>query len=418
MAQQRLTLVGTLVFFALALAQPQTAPKTNPKSKTTKKAGTTSGLTVQQIERLIAIQTPDQVISGEVQSRGVSGELDRAIIEKLRSAGAGPTTLAALVELIPKVGLKIHTAAGATVWIDGQQKGVSDANGSLSVGALEIGAHNLRITKQFFRDHLSRVRVAADNKSVLEVPLEWAIGFLTVRTSPPDATVTISGADQAPLRVTELPLSIGEHTVSASAPYREPISRAIRIEGGKSANVDLDLQVDKTAVQRLHREILELATSGNDGAVIREAHLYHYLAGPDAQVLNAAGRAYLHTKSYSDLVPTVIELLASGGSFSFSLIHDHIGLALRTSHPASLTFLGSKLQYRPEGSCNTKEFTASLADARMETRLLRLNYLFLTLWVPNPTNDKKELTMNFLDSDPELMRTIANIAGRIGRSKP
>lgn len=404
------TFFAPFVTGVFLLAAPQLAPQ--PAKSKVQSAKRANGLTLQQIEKLLAIQTPDEIISSEIKARGMAGIVDSDVIEKVRQAGAGPATLKALYPLVPKADLSIHTTPGVTVFIDGQEVGISDSAGLLTLSGLDPGVHDLRLTKQFFHEYSSRSRLAA-HSNIVNAPLQWAVGFLSLSTSPADATIAISGIDQLPSPITKAPLSIGEHTISASAPFKQSISRVIQIEGGKVLNMDLTLHVDEAAVQRLRANIVELAAVSNDSAVIHEARIYHSVAGPDPQVLSAEARAYQRMKSYSELVAAVLELVSTGGAFSFAVIHDHTGLALIKPHPAFLTFTGTKLQYRPEGICITREFSLPLSEIRLEIRASRVNFEVLTVLVPNGGKGKKEVTMNFLASDPKLLPIILNIARRL-----
>ena len=54
-----------------------------------------------QIQQLVAIGAPDEVISQEIQERGIDFAPTQKTVEDLRHRGAGPRALAALGELVP-----------------------------------------------------------------------------------------------------------------------------------------------------------------------------------------------------------------------------------------------------------------------------------------------------------------------------
>jgi hypothetical protein len=60
-----------------------------------KRAGS---LTINQIKRLVEIQTPDSAVAGEIRNRGLEKTPDEEAIEILRRAGAGPLTLEVMRE--------------------------------------------------------------------------------------------------------------------------------------------------------------------------------------------------------------------------------------------------------------------------------------------------------------------------------
>lgn len=63
--------------------------------------GLVSPLNLEQIEALVNLQTPDNVIVAEIQRRGLAFAPTRATLNRLRQIGAGPGTLNAVGALVP-----------------------------------------------------------------------------------------------------------------------------------------------------------------------------------------------------------------------------------------------------------------------------------------------------------------------------
>jgi hypothetical protein len=59
-------------------------------------------LTLSQVEQLVSNKVPDSTLSAQIQKRGLAFAPTPAILESLRSKGAGALTLAAVEELFPK----------------------------------------------------------------------------------------------------------------------------------------------------------------------------------------------------------------------------------------------------------------------------------------------------------------------------
>jgi TonB family protein len=59
-------------------------------------------LTLDQVQQLVSNRMPDATMRTEIKRRGLAFTPDSAIVESLRSKGAGPLTLEAIEELIPK----------------------------------------------------------------------------------------------------------------------------------------------------------------------------------------------------------------------------------------------------------------------------------------------------------------------------
>ena len=104
-------------------------------------------LTLSQVRELLSIPAPDAVIAGELRTRGVSFDVDEAVIAELSGQGAGPDTLKALRSLRESGILVVTTTkAGDQVLVDSTPFGTTDAGGRLRV-RVAAGEHEILVTR-------------------------------------------------------------------------------------------------------------------------------------------------------------------------------------------------------------------------------------------------------------------------------
>src|ERR1017187_2901440 len=98
----RSLVIITVVCFGLlpSTIVGQGTKKAQPPKKTTAQPADRR-LSLDQIRKLIAIQTPDSVVAQEIQSRGINGDYGRREVDQIRQQGAGSQTVDALLRALP-----------------------------------------------------------------------------------------------------------------------------------------------------------------------------------------------------------------------------------------------------------------------------------------------------------------------------
>jgi hypothetical protein len=88
---------------------------------------------------------------------------------------------------------------GATVFVDGQEKGVTPLN----LENVEKGLHIVKVAKNCFSVVEKKVDMTASKKTEIDVHLESLCGGLVVKSSPGGATVFVDGQEKGvtPLRL-------------------------------------------------------------------------------------------------------------------------------------------------------------------------------------------------------------------------
>lgn len=130
------------------LGQTTTTTEAEPKRKAPRAAD--RALNVDQIRKLIALQTPDNIIAQEILSRGLIDNYTRKDIDRLKKQGAGIETLTALEYLRPVANLTVVTEPGATLRLDGGAPVTVGSNGKVTLDRIEPGQHQILLQKHLF----------------------------------------------------------------------------------------------------------------------------------------------------------------------------------------------------------------------------------------------------------------------------
>lgn len=370
-----------------------TAPK---KSRAAKPAD--RRLTLEQIRKLIAIHTPDDVIAQEITSRGIKDDFGRKQIGDLQHLGAGAQTISALESSLPIATLVILSQPGATVILDSGTPAAIGAAGSVSMPGVQPGHHQLMINKQYFNTAVRNIEVKGRETIRIEAPLAWVVGFLSVTTDPPAAQVEIAGKSTVTAPITHTPVPLGFIVVVASAPLRQPASRTVNIEPGKDASISLSLPLDQAAAQSAANGIHSSFKSRLYKSVVDDGAIYLQSGARDKDVVAEMAVSYLELGQAAEFRDLALQTLNNGGTLRFEVEHHHAGLR-NSAHPALLAINRQTFVFEPVGSCNFQRFETPLNTVHIGAR----NGVFLTgderipsisLVLPNPSNPKKQSTIN------------------------
>ncbi len=154
--------------------------------------------------------------------------------------------------------------SGASVELDGSALGAAPLPGPVRVKA---GPHRVAAVLQGHAPLRREVQVSPRAKAVVTLelsPTESAHGKLMVRTSIPAATVAIAGQVLAETPVVA-PLSIapGSFELTVSRPGYRTIRRAITLAPGQTSELELTLEEDPEAIQRLGASLVLDASEDN-----------------------------------------------------------------------------------------------------------------------------------------------------------
>jgi hypothetical protein len=397
-----------MTFGQVTNKRQQAVPK-----RTTEPSKAERRLSLDQIRKLISIRTPDNVVAQEIQARGVIGDYGRREIDQLQQQGAGPQTITVLQRMLPLSSLRLKTEPGATVKLDNGAALQSDANGLVTFTGIERGEHQLAVEKMYYKASIQPIILKARENAAIEVPLDWAVGFLSVTTDVADAQITIGGNPPQLGRVNRLALPVGFSTVVVRAPLRQPSSQSVHVEGGKETTIAVSLSLDAAAISAATNQV-HLAFQGHNYAGVLQQSVQLFRVGiRDKDVLGDVALSYLETRDYARFVGAAEQALSAGAQLSFRLTHIELGFK-PNNHPAEVKLSNASLVFKPIGRCNHEEFSVPIREVRADQRRLSFQNLFIVnLVVPNPSKDRKGLNINMGTEDPEKAQAIKQLVLRL-----
>ena len=391
----------------MSLLPPGVVGQARKKAQGTTKKNTAQPadrrLSLVQIRKLIGVHTPDDVIAGEIQSRGISGDYGRKDIDQLRQDGAGSLTVAAMLQAIPVATLTVKTEIGAAVKLDGGPSVLVGSAGVATIYNIDPGGHQVTVQKQYFTDVSQAVELKGRESTLITVKLNWAVGFLTASADVPDAEIQVSGGPTQTGPVSHKAVPIGQATVVATAPLRRAVSQTVAIEAGKDATVSLSLPVDQAALSAAANQVHASFQSRLYPAVLQQSSRYLQTGGRDKDVFAEVALSYLETSNYSAFQDFAARALSAGATLRFDVVHHHSSLGVATLHRAELRVSAGALGYKPLDRCNLPEFQTPMKEVHLGKRELDLS-------VPEPANSKKQTNLHLsaggsMPGVPEGFRT-------------
>ena len=348
-----LSVLLPLAFYALILSP----------SATLSQQPTPQKFTLEQIEGLVAHGVPDATLSNQIRLHGLAFAPTSAILDELRSKGAGALTLAAVAaskgsssstapgpstppapppkprkphpaSLPGKV--ELQTEPGSAVFLDGNPVGNADAQGLLSLPAVPAGNHELVAKNDGYQDaHLQFALASAEDKQV-SLPLTWQGGYLAVSVQPSGAAVTVAGPKTFTVGPAEVKCPPGTYTVTASLDGYSSQTRTIQIVAGEHHTETLALVVDPAVlIRKLDNARNKLAAGDPAGAEqLADSVLTQMPDSPDAALIVA--ESAFQQGDMNRFVDAGAKAIRGGKQVTVRTMHAHTVLALWI-HPVDFT---------------------------------------------------------------------------------
>lgn len=365
--------------------------------------------TFEQISKLLSAKTSDRILARDIKARGVADEINRAALDRFKSQGAGPETMAALTQLWARSSLFFQGGeGGVTVYLDDVKAGVTDERGVLKLENLDPGPHTLRATKEARREFVQQVELRPNMLETTVANMPWTIGYLSVDVRNPQAQVAVSGAGNYNGPIQRLPVSVGEHTITVSLPMHKTVTAKVVVRGGDPVSVPIRLEIDPAAVQAIYDRIAKQCADKQYETVEKQIQDYEKYKPMDSALQTCLSVAYLKLKQYDQFQTLALKSLAQGGDFTFPVQHVH-GNKRKGMHDALLTISQNEVHYEPKGKCNLVAFSRLRKDAEWSLHPQPDGGSELTLSLPE-ADPKKRLVMNFVDPDEGQLRVIYRLA--------
>lgn len=259
------------------------------------------------------------------------------------------------------------------VYVDGVLRGKTDSSGQATFPDVALGEHKITIRKPRYRDAEYPLAISSDKAGLINAKLELAVGFLTITTNVPNASIDVSGIGRfnTPISKTEVPT--GTYSVIISSPIHITSKQSFSISPGQETQLSVDLEIDPAARNRLV-----------------------------ADATNAFSR-----DDFSSFRTLAEQAIRAGGSLEFKLAHNDnwVGSPL---HPIKLTLSATNFAFDPqvaeELKCSFRKFNlpiGTLLNVQVEETsggiFSKPAGTYLKLVLQNPSNAKKPFTLNFAD---------------------
>jgi hypothetical protein len=374
-------------------------PPTRAQRRESERPGSSAqkkpALSLVQIEQLIKIGTPDQVIAQEIRERALNFSPTPQDLESLRRRGAGSKTIDALS--MAKL-LISSTPPDCEVFVDGTPRGRTDAEGKLALPDLSPGQHHVILKKPSYRDAEQTVVLAAAQETSFTMKLELSAGFLTVQPNISGATIEVERLGKFTNSTSDLQCPPGKYTVTVSVPRYKTITTTVDISPGVKTNLPVSLEPDPAAVGQLLKEGRELYLQGDFRRVISITKEVLSLQPNNRAAMSNLALAYFMADDFDQFEERAAEALRAGVPLTLPVQHHH---TLAPIHPVKLVISSTTISFDPvpgSGSCTQRAFTASLRDivANKVTRN-QSDEVFLNVKLQDPQNPKKSTNFNFAD---------------------
>jgi hypothetical protein len=359
-----------------------------------KAAGAAQKLSRAQIEQLVAIGTPDDVIAQEIRLRGLAFTPAKAILDSLREKKTGPQVLQLIAERIPKGTLiVVSDPPECEFTLDGVARGKTDARGRIVFDDLEPGEHELIVRKARYGEIHQKAAVEAGRQVEISAKLEWAVGFLTVNAGVADALIQVNGVGESAGPTAEFECPPGPHSVTISANLRKPVSETVDLAPGVKRVLKVSLEVDKDAVAALSQQALEAFRTYRPRDAREMATRALALNTSDANAAAVLAMVAYGYDDFHDFVAYALRALQLGGEVAIPVKHRHLSLREDLLHPASLIVSATRIEFRPEGRCTQERLSIRPADINRKMP----QGLYLTLEFKNPADTRKTIRLVLAD---------------------
>ena len=136
--------------------------------------------------------------------------------------------------------LAVHSeTSGATIKINGQEKGTGNWQ-----GAIVPGMYRIEVSKAGYRNYVENIRLSQHDNRTINIPsLTPILGFLKVAYQPTGSDIAIDGKNVGKTPKVLSDVIVGRHDVSITKEGYAPFNTSVNIIEGQTAQLDGSLQL-------------------------------------------------------------------------------------------------------------------------------------------------------------------------------
>jgi formylglycine-generating enzyme required for sulfatase activity/tetratricopeptide (TPR) repeat protein len=198
------------------------------------------------------------------------------------------------------------------IYIDEILRGRTDPSGNARLANVPVGEHQVAIRKSRYREAIFPLSLSSDKEGQINANLELAIGFLTVRTTPLNAGIDISGIGHFTNPVNKVECQPGTYTITIASSLYVTSKKEVRVSAAQETQLSVDLEIDSAACSRLASEALEAYSSKQyDRAITLTKTLLSVDANhPQANWL--IGQSYFKIQRYNECMAYLVKAISLG----------------------------------------------------------------------------------------------------------
>jgi len=379
--------------------------------------GQSAPLSLVQIQKLLQINSPDDLIAQEIRSRGVNFVPTAKTLGDLQKLGAGQETLAAVRERMPVGTLEVDALPGSQITLDGKEQGLADSEGRLVLHNIPAGVHVLSVQNSGYNTGEFNITLASKEYKRFPVTLEWSGGYLSVRTEPAGATINVSSLGQYKDSVSDLRCPPGTYSLTITRAGMKTETRQVVVVAGEHALLEVRLIPDQQYFQtQLEEAKLGIAHRDPRGAIRILIGLLD-VEPNNADLEGLLAEAYLQTHDLARFQSAAESSIGQGGNIVLDLVHEHWEFSGESIHPAKLTLTANTIRYDPMGAlCKYHTFVVPVSKVvlaevtnKSSSGILVVRHLapgtfVLHMEIEEPDKPGRRMTFYFGTSDSQIIR--------------
>jgi len=389
-------------------------------------------LTLAQVETLIRVHAPEEVIHEQIRKRGLGFDVTPAVMEQVEKMGASGSLLAQLRAEIRAGSIEVHTLPLSTLIIDGKQVGNANDQGIFVAKDVSEGNHTIAASSPDYKDASTSVRVANHETKRVEISLRWQGGYLTVVTIPVDAKVEVTGPQSFNGQINNTACAAGDYTIRVSHVGMETETRTVTVSSEEINTARIRLTADPRYLSQRIAVAQERLKENDRVNAFKIAASVHEMDTKNLDALTIMARTSFELGEPQAFLTFARAVIRGGGTVTLPLKHVHVSPGSKL-HDVSVSISSAglvMLQQPVQFDCKLDDSlisSATMGEARIVQNMRRPPYLRISYSTSQGENatDQKETNADFAlngsvverPNSRELMDSVVELLNEV-RARP